>query len=645
MRMLGKTPIERRRRIPVYAIFAGVFCLGLLIMAAAVGESGFVAKAVIQAGESQRRPIDLPFALKVPEPVLHAVVEAQGLADDAEFVSQRWSWISRARSVLERGHFASDYDTRLTQAVMALGQAVALKPSSQEGRLDVEVTSVDAGKTVRIANGLAEAILEDQQEQAREKEVQNRRISEDSVAHFAARLQMAKQRLADFQAAQNPSGDDTATIDGRGGESDPEVAMVEAKADVDRIARALATGQMARPGELHFPTPDLDHLTAQYGDLRLQLDKRKLVLGDKHPDIIALEGELRALQKEIHGQWQKAADIAGRNHRLAQARALAFGHEAQAAAENAAQAPVASLEKLRSDVDLARGDYEQALRQQAKAENPADMQPSWSITKAQAGSSAPGQPQGLILGAVLMLGSLVGAGRRLTSGRRHSQTELLKEQSEALDVSPRISQIPRIRTDWFREAYRLKPRLDVSCQEVLDRPSSDFSHAIEHLFELETDAGSSDTVKVLFVSKEDKLGATTVAVNFAHIAAKAGYRVLLIEANRRRPILASLISPKVRVNLIDLNGTKRIICQIRPRLSVIPLFDEETSIFLAGQVHHCVKGIGRHFDCVILDGGRFVQDSEMMEMMGAVKSVFYLTAQGIERKAAVCHQHDPALAC
>ena len=88
------------------------------------------------------------------------------------------------------------------------------------------------------------------------------------------------------------------------------------------------------------------------------------------------------------------------------------------------------------------------------------------------------------------------------------------------------------------------------------------------------------TTKVLFVSKEDKLGTTTTAVNFAHIAAKSGHRVLLIEANRRRPILASLMSPNVRVNLIDLHGIKRIICELRPRLSVIPLFDEETSIVL-----------------------------------------------------------------
>ncbi len=619
-------PRERLRRLWIYAACAGFFCLGLISVAAVVGEAKFVAKATIIAEGSQTHRLEMPFSANVPEGVLRAVVEAEGLADDPEFVSPRWTWIARAARLVGMRDFASRYDTLSGQAVASLEQAVAVRPQLQGDRLDVEAASSDAAKAMRIADRLAQAMLDDQKERADANEMQSRRAAAATVADFAARLQRAKQRLGDFQAAHNlgSAGDETGAISGRD-LGDPEAAVAEAKADMDRVSRALAAGRTSGAGELHFPMPDLDRLTSQYDDLRQQFEKSKLSLGDKHPDLIALDGQLRALQKEIRAQWLKAADIASRNYRSAQARVVAFGRETQETGSE-------SLEKLRADIDLARNDYELALRLQANIESSADMQPSLSLTKAEVAPSATRRPQGLILGAVLMLGAMFGAGRTLAdTGRRSRRRPSTK--SEASEPSPSIFPIPRIKGDWLQETLRLKPRLDTACQEVLDRPRSDFSLAIEHLFELETDVATSGTTKVLFVSKEDKLGTTTVAVNFAHVAAKAGHRVLLIEANRRRPILASLMSPNVRVNLIDLHGTKRIICLLRPRLSVIPLFDEETSVVLAERAHHCMKGIHRHFDVVILDGGLFVADDEMMDMTRAVNRVFHLTAQGIEWKA------------
>ena len=318
--------------------------------------------------------------------------------------------------------FASRYDTHLAQAVASLERAVSLKPQLQEDRLDVEVTSFDAAKAARIADGLAQAMLDDQKQRASADEMQSRQSAAAAVAVFAARLQMAEQRLRDFQAAHNLGGvgDETGSISGRD-LGDPEAAVAEAKADMGRISRAIATGRISNLSELHFPTPDLDRLTSQYDDLRQQFEKRKIEPRRQAPGSHCARRPARVLQKDIRAQWQKAADIAGRNHRLAQARVLAFGREAQ---ETGAE----TLEKLRSDVDLARVDYERASRLQTQAESSADMQPSWSLTKAQVAPSATRQPQGLILGAVLMLGAVFGAGRTLADAgavraadRRHRE--------------------------------------------------------------------------------------------------------------------------------------------------------------------------------------------------------------------------------
>jgi Mrp family chromosome partitioning ATPase len=143
-------------------------------------------------------------------------------------------------------------------------------------------------------------------------------------------------------------------------------------------------------------------------------------------------------------------------------------------------------------------------------------------------------------------------------------------------------------------------------------------------------------VKILFLSEQDGLGATTLAVNFAQMAAKDGDRVLLIEANRSNPVLASLISPNVHVDLIDLMGVERIICHLRKDLSIIPILDEETSDILGDRAQRCIEGLAGNFDLVVIDGGTFNdQDDELLEMADAVNRVFHLTPEGIEMKANI----------
>ncbi len=218
------------------------------------------------------------------------------------------------------------------------------------------------------------------------------------------------------------------------------------------------------------------------------------------------------------------------------------------------------------------------------------------------------------------------AGKLCSAGRDPGQPA-----SPSAAVSPPVLfTVPRIRRDWIGETLRLKPPLDVACREAVDRPSSDFSLAVQRLLQSVIHNRRSSMPKIMFVSERDKLGATVLAVNFAQIAAKAGYRTLLIEANRQHPVIASLMSPDVRTNLIDLLGVRRVLCQLSQDLAVIPLLDAQSAALFEARAHHCVKGIKSHFDLIVLDGGTFVEDDDMKEMVAAVDQVFCLTPQGLE---------------
>ncbi len=215
-----------------------------------------------------------------------------------------------------------------------------------------------------------------------------------------------------------------------------------------------------------------------------------------------------------------------------------------------------------------------------------------------------------------------------------------RPSSLSAGMFPGLLPIPRIRRDWLGEKLRLKPPLDIACREAADRPFSDFNDAMKRLLRFVIHDGRRGMAKILLVSERDKLGATTIAVNFAQMAAKAGHRTLLIEANRRRPVIASLLSPQVRTNLIELNGIRRILCHLHQGFDVMPLLDAQASEILEARAHHCVRGIAGHFDLVVLDGGTFTQNDEMTEMIAAVDHVFCLTPRGLELSGSSIGQSD-----
>jgi uncharacterized protein involved in exopolysaccharide biosynthesis len=638
---------ERLRSRWFYAACMCVFCFGLLSILIAFGDDRFAAKAAIFAvGKSLS--LDVAPTSKLPDRVLRQVVEGEGLAADPEFVPQPWSWLSRVGMVFGVSDYARPRDQARDGAVLSLRQVVSLRRlQAEDGRqtsndravahedlpwlaLEIEVTSLDADKAARIANAVAQAIVDEQGRDAAAKEAHRQAVANE-VSGFAARLQIAKQNLIDFRDAQDQrsSSDETGSI---GEHGDPLIALVDAKADKDLIARAIATGRTSSLTSLHFSTPDLDRSLSQYAELEQRYQKSKLTLGEKHPDLIVLDGEVRAAQKDIHDQWLKIADIANRNYHAAQTRVAAGAHVASAMPNSKKDA---GLERLQSDLDTAKRDYDRALLLQAKEEASAERQASLSVTPAKPPLSSTHKPHGIIIGAAMMLGAMFGAGRTLADQWRHPIEKSPAGKTSALQnrKSSSLLPIPRIKKDWLGETLRLKLPLDVACGEALERPGSAFSQAIENLIEKEIGLEFRETVKVLFISKEDGLGVTTIAVNAAQMAAKAGARVLVIEANRRRPVLASLISPQVNVDLIDLAGTKRIICQLRPGLSVIPLFSEETTLNLAERARHYIKGIGKHFDLVIIDGGTYAEDdTETQDLVDSVNRVFHLTPEGIELK-------------
>jgi uncharacterized protein involved in exopolysaccharide biosynthesis len=642
----------------LYGACIFVFCFGLFTIVVSIGEDRFVAKAALFAADDfPSQPLDVPLTTRVPDRVLREVVETENLAVDPEFAAPQWNWIARAGMVFGWTDYSSHEDLARDHAVLSLRQAVTLHAASPENAelnarsasaaqqdsrhaaLEIEVMSLNAAKAMRLANSIAQAIV-DEQKRSADAQKEHRRAIADKVAGFANRLQIAKQNLADFRDAQNQEhlGDQTGSIPQQGSmapQADSIIAPADVKSDMDLVSRAIAAGRTSSLTSLHFPTPDLDKLLAQYADLQQRYQKAKLTLGDKHPELAALDGQIQAAQKKIHIQWLKVADIANRNYHAAQARAAADAHVVSAAldggqGDGGPDHAGTVMGRLQSDIDLAQHDYDRALLLQAKEEASAESQTNFRIAPAKIPLPPPYKPHGFIVGAAMMLGAMFGLGRTVTEERRSTRKSpiLQKPAAAALLV------IPRIQRDWLGDKLRLKPQLDIACREVLDRPHSAFSQAIENLLETEIELESRETVKALFISKEDGLGTTTIAVNVAQMAAKSGARVLLIEANQRSPVLASLISPNVGVDLIDLAGTQRIICQLRPRLSVIPLFDRETEEVLEARAQHCFKGIRKYFDFVVIDGGTFRRDDdEMLELVGSVNRVFHLTPEGIELQA------------
>jgi uncharacterized protein involved in exopolysaccharide biosynthesis/Mrp family chromosome partitioning ATPase len=247
--------ILARRRISIIAVSAAALGLALAYLATASAAYTGTVSILIDArgrapvgsdqdGATAALPdttlVESQVRLIASDTVLRRVVRRENLGDDVEFAPPpRLGLRARLFAMLGIGAARQLSEDNATRALRALARAVVVKRSERTYVIDVDVTSDDPAKAARLANDVAEAYIDDQNEV---RAGQNRRDAADldqRLGDLQTRLRQADGVLQQYKSDHKiTEGNGKSIGEQELGDLASELTELERAADASRTVYA-----------------------------------------------------------------------------------------------------------------------------------------------------------------------------------------------------------------------------------------------------------------------------------------------------------------------------------------------------------------------------------------------------------------------
>ncbi len=538
-----------------------------------------------QVDESSSRVID-PGAIESQVEVLKSdsvalmVVRSLNLTKDPMIMGQEPSLVSSIISPVKdrivklfRKPQAPPTETELENA--AVGMVTRSMKVTRIGVtyvFQVEFTSTNAEKSMRIANALADAYM-DSQLQARYDSTRR------TASWLQDRLKLLREETSAAEGAvQRYKAENNIVDTARGLMSDQQLADANAqlaaarndtsaaKARLDRIEEVLKS-----PAPLNNTVPEalhsevLNRLRAQYLDLSSRVADLSTRFGPNHGTVVILRNQMNDIGNAAHDELGRIAqstrsdyEIASNNERNAKANLDAL--IAQADTTNKASIKLRDLE---SSAQTYRTLYDNMLQrmQEATQEQSSPDANARVITPATLPDTA-SSPKLLIVMLISIVGSLAigfitAISRELLGGTFKTPDDVLSYAGlECLGTLPRVSinrSMRRLLRKNIASGSTLGAHSPVARQTVL-APFSRFTETIRNVkVSIDIARTGSGTMVTGIVSSVPKEGKTTFTANLALLTAQMGHKTLVIDGDMHNPSLTrTFVNQDIKLGLMDI---------------------------------------------------------------------------------------------
>jgi exopolysaccharide transport family protein len=508
--------------------------------------------------------------------LMRQVVQKLKLQDDDEFSSAGLLSVIKSAVLLPvRALFGtSSAADPLAAVVDRLDKATEAKRRGLTYVIELNAWSQDSRKAAKIANTFAQLYLDNQLAAKSDATVRASKWLQARTDEMRGRVTASERALEHYKAEAglfDPGGENL---------SDRQISQLNDQL-VD--ARAKSAAAKAKYEELKQVTPArlrsaaassdvlqsqvVSNLRAQYADLSKNQAERESRYGSGHPMVVAGRAQLAVTEQQITAEIRRIVQSAKTDYEMASSRQQSLQASLDDLKDKAAhfnQAAV-KLHELDREAQANRQVYE-AFLNRAKQTAELNLQiPDSRVISAATAPSSPGYPRRTLVIALAGFGSL-GLGIALAlarsafgNGFRHSF-----EIESMLGLQP-LASIPMVESATGRRlaaagsgpraltGHGDSPRDTAQLASfALDRPDSAFAESIRSLYlGLRRNSASRKMGVLLVTSALPHEGKSTVAVNLARIAAYAGDSVLLIDADLRKPSIASAMHLDSPRNLAD----------------------------------------------------------------------------------------------
>jgi capsular exopolysaccharide synthesis family protein len=311
--------------------------------------------------------------------------------------------------------------------------------------------------------------------------------------------------------------------------------------DPDAIAAAIISESTG--GANGAPSGLLDRLREQQANLRIQVAELSTQFGPSYPKVAQLNSQLKELDRQLQSETNKGVDhLKGLYLAALQRETMLRGSfEKQKQEANKLNESAIEYSILKRDLDSNRTLYEGLLEKLKEAGVTAGLRSNnFRIIDAARVPTSPSEPNiPRNLSFALVLGVISGLGLAFLL-ENMDNTVRTPEQAQAISALPSLGMIPLGSKSGNHGPTGKRLALTAS-KEVVEtvtqvRPQSQMAESYRALRTslLLSNLGAPPKV-IMVTSARPQEGKTTTSINTAIVLAQKGVRVLLIDADLRRP--------------------------------------------------------------------------------------------------------------
>jgi exopolysaccharide transport family protein len=361
----------------------------------------------------------------------------------------------------------------------------------------------------------------------------------------------------------------------------------------------------------------LDKLREQQAGLGIQVADLSTQFGPSYPKVVQLNNQLKELDRQLQSETNKAVDhLKGRYlAALQRENMLRDSFEKQKQEANKLNESAIEYSILKRDLDSNRTLYEGLLEKLKEAGVTAGLRSNnFRIIDAARVPTAPSEPNiPRNLAFALVLGAISGVGLAFLL-ENMDNTVRIPEQAQAISGLPSLGMIP-LGSSSGRKSNGKRLALTAS-KEVVEtvtqiRPQSQMAESYRALRTslLLSNLGAPPKV-IMVTSARPQEGKTTTSINTAIVLAQKGVRVLLVDADLRRPSVHKTLGMGPRSGLSNvLTGSATMqqtitTSPILPNLFILPAGTpppNPAELLASSNMRDLLTELRQQFDHIVID--------------------------------------------
>src|SRR5208283_1148256 len=545
---------------------------------------------------------------------------------------------------------------------------VTLIPSTRI--MEIHYTSTDPQLAASVVNTLADTYIKQNFQTKFESTMQASDWLSKQLVDLQMKVETSQEKLVRYQKEHEILGTDEKTniITEKLDELNKEMTAAESDRmekeavyrqtqtnDPDEIAAAIiadttGSGSTATSGLL-------DKLREQQAGLRIQIADLSSQFGPSYPKVIQLSNQIKEIDHQMQSETNKAVDHLKGQYLAALQREnmLRGSFEKQKQEANKLNESAIEYSILKRDLDTNRTLYEGLLEKLKEAGVTAGLKSNnfriINAARVPTSPSEPNIPRNLAFALVLGIVSGVGLAFMLEN---MDNTVRTPEQATALSLLPSLGMIPLGSKSASYGGTGKRLALTAS-KEVVEtvtqvRPQSQMAESYRALRTslLLSNLGAPPKV-IMITSARPQEGKTTTSINTAIVLAQKGVRVLLIDADLRRPSIHKTLGMGPRSGLSNvLTGSATVqqtitTSPILPNLFIMPAGTpppNPAELLASSNMRDLILELREQYDHIVIDTPPTLSVTDAVVLSPRADATILVIRSGQTTKQALRRSRD-----